>query len=66
MPISAQSKLAARNGAAFISALKRWNETIDLLLDHRSVRAFSDKATCGGTSGSRVSYLIETLTTTFS
>jgi hypothetical protein len=43
MPISAQSKLAARNGAAFISALKRWNETIDLLLDHRSVRAFSER-----------------------
>ncbi|MCQ3024056.1 nitroreductase family protein [Pseudomonas savastanoi] len=43
MTVNAQSKLAARYGAADISPLKPWNETIDLLLEHRSVRAFTDQ-----------------------
>lgn len=44
-----QSKLAARYGAADISPLKSWNETIDLLLDHRSVRALTDQPLPDGT-----------------
>lgn len=46
---NAQSKLAARYGAADISPLKPWNETIDLLLEHRSVRAFTDQPLPEGT-----------------
>lgn len=49
MTVTAQSKLAARYGAADISPLKRWNETIDQLLDHRSVRAFTDQPLPDGT-----------------
>ncbi|WP_234454974.1 NADPH-dependent oxidoreductase [Pseudomonas lactis] len=49
MTATAQSKLAARYGAADISPLKRWNETIDQLLDHRSVRAFTDQPLPDGT-----------------
>lgn len=49
MTANAQSKLAARCGAADISPLKPWNETIDLPLDHRSVRAFTDQPLPDGT-----------------
>ncbi|MFC3606780.1 NADPH-dependent oxidoreductase [Stutzerimonas tarimensis] len=49
MTINAQSKLAARYGAPGVSPLKPWNDTIDQLLDHRSVRAFTDQPLPEGT-----------------
>jgi nitroreductase len=49
MTANPQLKLAARYGAADISPLKSWNETIDLLLDHRSVRALTDQPLPDGT-----------------
>lgn len=49
MTTNAQSKLAARYGAPDISPLQQWNETIDQLLEHRSVRAFTDKPLPDGT-----------------
>ncbi|WP_057430029.1 NADPH-dependent oxidoreductase [Pseudomonas syringae group genomosp. 3] len=49
MTVNAQSKLASRYGAADISPLMPWNETIDQLLDHRSVRAFTDQPLPDGT-----------------
>lgn len=49
MTVNAQSKLAARYGAADISPLKSWNETINQLLDHRSVRAFTNQLLPDGT-----------------
>lgn len=45
----AQSRLAARYGDADASPLIAWNSTIDQLLDHRSVRAFTDQALPDGT-----------------
>jgi hypothetical protein len=41
MTANNQSKMAARYGEADASALLTWNDTIDQLLDHRSVRAFT-------------------------
>lgn len=49
MTVNAQSKLASRYGAADISPLMPWNETIDQLLDQRSVRAFTDQPLPDGT-----------------
>lgn len=49
MTVTAQSKLAARYGAADISPLKPWKETINQLLDHRSVRTFTDQPLLEGT-----------------
>ncbi|WP_213881046.1 oxygen-insensitive NADPH nitroreductase [Pseudomonas sp. dw_358] len=49
MTVNAQSKLAARYGAPDVSPLKTWNDTIDQLLDHRSVRAFTDQPLPDGT-----------------
>ncbi len=49
MTSNAQAKLAARYGAPTISALQQWNDTIDQLLEHRSVRAFTDQPLPGGT-----------------
>lgn len=39
----AQSKLAARYGDPDVSLLSPWNATVDQLLHHRSVRAFSSE-----------------------
>lgn len=41
MTTTNQSRMAARYGDPEASALATWNDTIDQLLDHRSVRAFS-------------------------
>ncbi|WP_244160268.1 nitroreductase family protein [Pseudomonas graminis] len=41
MTTTSQSRMAARYGEPDASALTTWNDTIDQLLDHRSVRAFS-------------------------
>lgn len=49
MTDNAQSKLAARYGAADISPFNPWNDTIGQLLDHRSVRAFTDQPLPDGT-----------------
>lgn len=49
MTTDAQSKLAARYGDPDVSLLSPWNATIDQLLDHRSVRAFSSETLSGGT-----------------
>gem|GEM_PF-2096580 len=49
MTPNAQAKLAARYGAPNISALQQWNDTIDQLLEHRSVRAFTDQPLPEGT-----------------
>jgi len=49
MTATAQSKLAARYGAPDITPLKQWNDTLDQLLDHRSVRAFTDQPLPEGT-----------------
>ncbi|MCI3945730.1 Nitroreductase [Pseudomonas syringae] len=49
MTVNAQLKLAARYGTPDVSPLKPWNETIDQLLDHRSVRAFTDQPLPEGT-----------------
>lgn len=49
MTSNAQAKLAARYGAPNISALQQWNDTIDQLLEHRSVRAFTDQPLPEGT-----------------
>ncbi|HDS1743921.1 MULTISPECIES: oxygen-insensitive NADPH nitroreductase [Pseudomonas] len=49
MTTNAQAKLAARYGAPEISPLQQWNETIDQLLEHRSVRAFTDQPLPDGT-----------------
>lgn len=49
MTTNAQAKLAARYGAPTISALQQWNDTIDQLLEHRSVRAFTDQPLPEGT-----------------
>lgn len=49
MTATAQPKLAARYGAPDITPLKQWNNTLDQLLDHRSVRAFTDQALPEGT-----------------
>ncbi|MGN8260186.1 oxygen-insensitive NADPH nitroreductase [Pseudomonas sp. SMSB3] len=44
-----QARLAARYGAPQIAALKQCNATIDQLLEHRSVRAFTDQPLADGT-----------------
>lgn len=49
MTDNARSKLAARYGVDDSSPLSQWNDTLDLLLDHRSVRAFTDQALPEGT-----------------
>jgi len=49
MTTNAQAKLAARYGAPNISALQQWNDIIDQLLQHRSVRAFTDQPLPEGT-----------------
>ncbi|NWD71788.1 NADPH-dependent oxidoreductase [Pseudomonas gingeri] len=49
MTANSQPKLAARYGAPDIAPLRQWNETLDQLLDHRSVRAFTDQALPEGT-----------------
>lgn len=49
MTVNAQSKLAARYGVPQGSPLEPWNETIDQLLDHRSVRGFTDQPLPEGT-----------------
>ncbi|CAI3803240.1 hypothetical protein GLGCALEP_03188 [Pseudomonas sp. MM221] len=49
MTTNAQSKLAARYGAPNISPLQQWNDTIDQLLEHRSVRAFTGQPLPDGT-----------------
>lgn len=49
MTMNVQSKLAARYGHPEVSQLIPWNATIDQLLDHRSVRAFSDEPLPAGT-----------------
>ncbi|MDG9883818.1 oxygen-insensitive NADPH nitroreductase [Pseudomonas sp. GD04058] len=49
MTTNAQSKLAARYGAHDIAPLDAWNETLDQLLDHRSVRSFTDQPLPEGT-----------------
>lgn len=49
MSVNAQSKLAARYGSASALAPTLWNQTIDQLLDHRSVRAFTDQPLPPGT-----------------
>ncbi|UZJ62350.1 hypothetical protein OKW98_11835 [Pseudomonas sp. KU26590] len=41
MATNNQSKMAARYGEPDASALLAWNDIIDQLLDHRSVRAFT-------------------------
>ncbi|UZJ58042.1 nitroreductase family protein [Pseudomonas sp. KU26590] len=41
MATNNQSKMAARYGQPDASALLVWNDIIDQLLDHRSVRAFT-------------------------
>jgi nitroreductase len=41
MRTTSQAKMAARYGEPDASALATWSDTIDQLLDHRSVRAFS-------------------------
>ncbi|MDZ4021073.1 NADPH-dependent oxidoreductase [Pseudomonas sichuanensis] len=43
MTANAQSKLSARYGATDVSPPTQWNEVIEQLLDHRSVRAFTDQ-----------------------
>jgi nitroreductase len=49
MTLNPQSKLAARYGVPDVSPLIPWNQTIDQLLDHRSVRAFTDQPLPEGT-----------------
>ena len=49
MTANAQSKLNARYGAPNISPGTQWNEVIEQLLDHRSVRAFTDQPLPEGT-----------------
>ena len=49
MTANAHLKLAARYGAPDVSPLKPWNDTIDQLLDHRSVRAFTGQPLPEGT-----------------
>lgn len=49
MKDNAQLKLAARYGKPDISPLASWNDTIDQLLDHRSVRAFTEQPLPEGT-----------------
>ncbi|PVZ19684.1 MULTISPECIES: NADPH-dependent oxidoreductase [unclassified Pseudomonas] len=49
MTATAQARLAARYGAADGPALEQWNQTLDQLLDHRSVRAFADTPLPPGT-----------------
>lgn len=49
MTATAQPKLTARYGAPDVAPLKPWNDTIDQLLDHRSVRAFTDQPLPEGT-----------------
>lgn len=49
MTNNSQTKLAARYGALDIASLQPWNSTIDQLLDHRSVRSFTDKPLPQGT-----------------
>ncbi|WP_373874882.1 nitroreductase family protein [Pseudomonas qingdaonensis] len=49
MSANAQSKLSARYGATDISPPTQWNEVIEQLLDHRSVRAFTDQPLPDGT-----------------
>jgi nitroreductase len=53
MTPTSQAKMAARYGEPDASPLAPWSDTIDLLLDHRSVRAFSSEPLPDG--------LIETL-----
>lgn len=48
MTTSNQSKMAARYGEPDASALLAWNDTIDQLLNHRSVRAFTTEPLRGG------------------
>ncbi|MGZ0701503.1 nitroreductase family protein [Pseudomonas piscis] len=49
MTANALSKLNARYGATDISPVTQWNEVIEQLLDHRSVRAFTDQPLPEGT-----------------
>ncbi len=49
MTANAQSKLNARYGAPDIPPVTQWNEVIEQLLDHRSVRAFTDQPLPEGT-----------------
>lgn len=49
MAANAHSKLSARYGTHEISPLTQCNEVIEQLLDHRSVRAFTDRALPSGT-----------------
>jgi nitroreductase len=49
MTANAQSRLAARYGAPDITPSEQWNDTLGQLLDHRSVRAFTDQALPEGT-----------------
>ncbi|TFY87952.1 NADPH-dependent oxidoreductase [Pseudomonas kairouanensis] len=49
MTITSQAKLSARYGAPDIAPLEPWNDTLDQLLDHRSVRAFTDQPLPEGT-----------------
>ena len=49
MTVNSQPKLAARYGNPNASPLASWNETIDQLLDHRSVRTFTDQPIPEGT-----------------
>lgn len=49
MTTDSQLKVAARYGAPDIAPLEQWNDTLDRLLNHRSVRAFTDQALPDGT-----------------
>lgn len=49
MTLNAQSRLAARYGQPDIAPLAAWNETLDRLLDHRSVRGFTQQPLADGT-----------------
>jgi nitroreductase len=49
MTENAQNRLASRYGQTDIQAPNAWSETIDQLLDHRSVRAFTDRPLPEGT-----------------
>lgn len=49
MTSTVHSKLVTRYGASDIAPLKQWNDTLEQLLDHRSVRAFADRPLPEGT-----------------
>lgn len=54
MTLNAESKLAARYGTPDVLPIRPSNETIDQLLDHRSVRAFTDQSLPEGTNAYKV------------